>query len=127
MSNNKPQKNIVTVGKMVNGKAGLIAPAGVDINTDFHVGEMHNVEYAAYYVETLESQIRALFPDGIPDENLKELVGHIYKNQEISDDTKIKAINEAKENYESGVLDKWLSRGDKISSIVSNIINLFNY
>ncbi|MFS3896622.1 hypothetical protein ACLZTU_23580 [Raoultella ornithinolytica] len=127
MSNNKSQKNIVTIGKMVNGKAGLVAPAGVDINTDFHVGEMYDVEYAAYYAETLESQIKALFPDGIPDENLKQLVDHICKNQKITDDKKIRAINKAKENYESGVLDKWLSRGDKISSIVSNIINLVNY
>jgi len=111
---------------MFNCKAALAAPAGTDINTDFHVGEMHNVEYAAYYFETLESQITALFQDGIPDDKLKEIVSYICNKQDINDDKKIKAINEAKEKYETGTIDKWLSRGDKISSIVSALINLPN-
>ena len=100
----------LTVGKVMNAVSVISAPNGADF--DASIGEVVNCGHVLY-IRDEYPELRAVFPDNVPDEALASFVDVAKSVDSHNPANKTKAI------IESGVLDEWLGRGVQAMTIIS--------
>ncbi|HBL6730473.1 TPA: hypothetical protein LSG62_003251 [Serratia liquefaciens] len=105
-----------TVGHAENFVALVSTTKEGASDLDVNAGTMRNFKYGIHIHESDTDKIKCLFPDGIPDADIQEVIRlitvHIHEPKEV----------QVKKIEESGLLDKWLNRGANVSSIVTSIL-----